>query len=233
MTRGELRPGMRLPSERALAARLSVSRVTVVRALARLRHEGLVHTRHGSGTFVATSDRLIDTVAARQDRAGPAAVAGADALDLRWATTAGPADLADVVHAAVRDALPAALRGDGATSGSLGGLTGLLAGYLTGSGLPTLPGQLTLTSGAMTGLGLVVDVSCPSTAGVSAAGRPAPPARPAGPPAGTPATWPACSGPAHPARSTSSPTAITRPAPPCRPRPGPPPPAPQPRAGWS
>jgi DNA-binding transcriptional MocR family regulator len=162
MARGELRPGMRLPSERALAARLSVSRVTVVRALARLRYEGLVHTRHGSGTFVATSDRMIDTVAARQDRSGPAAVAGADALDLRWATTAGPADLTGVVQAAVRDALPVALRGDGATSGSLGGLTELLAGYLTGSGLPTGPGQLTLTSGAMTGLGLVLDVAGPA-----------------------------------------------------------------------
>jgi DNA-binding transcriptional MocR family regulator len=162
MTRGELRPGMRLPSERALAARLSVSRVTVVRALARLRHEGLVHTRHGSGTFVATSDRLIDTIAARQDRSAPAVVAGADALDLRWATTAGPADLTGVVQAAVRDALPVALRGDGATSGSLGGLTELLAGYLTGSGLPTGPGQLTLTSGAMTGLGLVLDVAGPA-----------------------------------------------------------------------
>jgi DNA-binding transcriptional MocR family regulator len=162
MARGELRPGMRLPSERALAARLSVSRVTVVRALATLRYEGLVHTRHGSGTFVATSDRLIDTIAARQDRSGPAVVAGADALDLRWATTAGPADLTGVVQAAVRDALPVALRGDGATSGSLGGLTELLAGYLTGSGLPTGPGQLTLTSGAMTGLGLVLDVAGPA-----------------------------------------------------------------------
>ena len=162
MARGELRPGMRLPSERALAARLSVSRVTVVRALATLRYEGLVHTRHGSGTFVATSDRLIDTIAARQDRSGPAVVAGADALDLRWATTAGPADLTGVVQAAVRDALPVALRGDGAISGSLGGLTELLAGYLTGSGLPTGPGQLTLTSGAMTGLGLVLDVAGPA-----------------------------------------------------------------------
>ena len=162
MARGELRPGMRLPSERALAARLSVSRATVVRALARLRYEGLVHTRHGSGTFVATSDRLIDTVAARQDLPSPAAVAGPDALDLRWATTAGPADLAEVVQAAVRDALPVALRGDGATSGSLGGLTELLAGYLTRSGLPTGPGQLTLTSGAMTGLGLVLDVAGPA-----------------------------------------------------------------------
>src|SRR5215467_14462872 len=103
---GELRPGMRLPSERALAARLGVSRVTVVRALARLRLEGLVVTRHGSGSFVAATDRLLDAVAARP--AGPAhpTAAGADALDLRWATTAGPADLAPMVQAAIRDALP-------------------------------------------------------------------------------------------------------------------------------
>lgn len=161
MARGELRPGMRLPSERALSARLAVSRATVVRALAALRQEGLVRTRHGSGTYVATSDRLIDTVAARQDRPVPAAVPGADALDLRWATTAGPADLTEVVGDAVRDALPVALRGDGASSGSLGGLVERLAEYLSRSGLPTRPGQLTLTSGAMTGLGLVLDVAGP------------------------------------------------------------------------
>jgi DNA-binding transcriptional MocR family regulator len=39
---GQLRTGERLPSERVLAAQLKVSRVTVVRALARLRIEGLV-----------------------------------------------------------------------------------------------------------------------------------------------------------------------------------------------
>ena len=47
ITHGELRPGLRLPSERALASQLGVSRVTVVRALTRLRLEGLVVTRHG------------------------------------------------------------------------------------------------------------------------------------------------------------------------------------------
>ena len=86
---------------------------------------------------------------------------GADVLDLRWATTAGPADLVQVVQAAFRDALPAALRGDGATGASLDTLTELLAHYLTRSGLATRPAQLTLTSGAMTGLGLVLDVAGP------------------------------------------------------------------------
>ena len=158
---GELRPGMRLPSERALAARLNVSRVTVVRALTRLRLEGLVVTRHGSGTFVATTDRLLDTIAARPVRSPRPGEGAADLLDLRWATTAGPADLIQVVRAACHDALPAALHGDGTTGAGLDALTERLAHYLTRSGLATRPGQLTLTSGAMTGLRLVLDVAGP------------------------------------------------------------------------
>jgi DNA-binding transcriptional MocR family regulator len=158
---GELRPGMRLPSERALATRLNVSRVTVVRALTRLRLEGLVVTRHGSGTFVATTDRLLDTIATPPARSAHPGAGGVDILDLRWATTAGPADLVQVIQAACHDALPTALRGDGTTGASLDALTDLLAQYLTRSGLATRPAQLTLTSGAMTGLGLLLDVAGP------------------------------------------------------------------------
>jgi DNA-binding transcriptional MocR family regulator len=157
ITHGELRPGMRLPSERALADQLGVSRVTVVRALTRLRLEGLVVTRHGSGTFVAATDRLVDTIAARPAGLGPN---DNDALDLRWATTAGPADLIPAVQAAIRDALPAALPGDG-TTGENSTFTERLACYLTHTGLPTRPDQLTLTSGAMTALALVLDVAAP------------------------------------------------------------------------
>jgi DNA-binding transcriptional MocR family regulator len=159
ITQGELRPGERLPSERTLAEQLKVSRVTVVRALTRLRLEGLVATRHGSGTFVAATDRLLDTIAARSPQSWHPGVGGEAALDLRWATTAGPADLIPVVTAAVQEALPIALRGDGATGESLSTLTGLLADHLSQAGLATRPDQLTLTSGAMTGLGLVLDAA--------------------------------------------------------------------------
>ena len=158
---GEFRPGMRLPSERALAARLGVSRVTVVRALTRLRLEGLVVTRHGSGTFVATTDRLLDTIASHPALPSRPGEGAADLLDLRWATTAGPADMIQVVRAACHEALPTALHGDGTTGAGLDALTELLAHYLTRSGLATRPGQLTLTSGAMTGLRLVLDVAGP------------------------------------------------------------------------
>lgn len=50
---GELRPGDEVPSERALAAEYSVSRPTATRALELLRHEGLVHSIQGSGTYVS------------------------------------------------------------------------------------------------------------------------------------------------------------------------------------
>jgi GntR family transcriptional regulator / MocR family aminotransferase len=49
---GRLRAGEALPSSRALASRLEVSRNTVVEAFERLRAEGFLDTRVGSGTFV-------------------------------------------------------------------------------------------------------------------------------------------------------------------------------------
>lgn len=43
----------RMPGENAMAQRLSVSRPVLRQALARLREEGRIHTRKGSGNFVA------------------------------------------------------------------------------------------------------------------------------------------------------------------------------------
>ena len=50
---GELPPGTRLPSERALAEAAAVSRTTVVAAYNLLRADSLLETRHGLGTWVA------------------------------------------------------------------------------------------------------------------------------------------------------------------------------------
>jgi GntR family transcriptional repressor for pyruvate dehydrogenase complex len=49
---GQLKPGERLPSEGALAARYGVSRPVVREALARLRVRRLIETQNGTGTFV-------------------------------------------------------------------------------------------------------------------------------------------------------------------------------------
>ncbi len=49
---GDLRPGTRLPSERALASTLAVSRSTVVAALDHLKQIGYLDSASGSGTWV-------------------------------------------------------------------------------------------------------------------------------------------------------------------------------------
>ncbi len=56
---GVIRPGDALPSEREIAARADVSRVTVRKAVHDLVRSGLLVQRHGSGTFVAPrTDRV-------------------------------------------------------------------------------------------------------------------------------------------------------------------------------
>ncbi len=50
---GVYRSGSRLPSERDLSQRLRVSRPAVREAIGALQNEGMVVTRHGSGTYVA------------------------------------------------------------------------------------------------------------------------------------------------------------------------------------
>lgn len=52
---GQLRPGERLPSTRALAAELGISRLPAVYAFEQLLHEGYIEGRAGSGTYVKHS----------------------------------------------------------------------------------------------------------------------------------------------------------------------------------
>jgi GntR family transcriptional regulator / MocR family aminotransferase len=53
--RGDLRPGQRVPSSRALSAELNVSRITVIDSYSQLQAEGYFETRTGVGTSVSTS----------------------------------------------------------------------------------------------------------------------------------------------------------------------------------
>jgi len=56
---GELPSGEKLPTEHALAEHFTVSRSVVREAVARLKAEGLVEARQGSGTFVARQPRVL------------------------------------------------------------------------------------------------------------------------------------------------------------------------------
>jgi GntR family transcriptional regulator, N-acetylglucosamine utilization regulator len=55
--RGDLEPGQALPSERELAKLLTLSRVTIRKAISGLADDGLLTQRHGAGTFV--TDRIV------------------------------------------------------------------------------------------------------------------------------------------------------------------------------
>ncbi|WP_051865747.1 PLP-dependent aminotransferase family protein [Streptomyces griseus] len=151
---GRLPAGTRLPSERELARTLRLSRGTVVTALTRLRDDGWLHTRHGSGSVVRLPARLTErTTPWSLDRGG---ADGAD-LDLTLAVTAAPheAYLAALDRAAGRSA--ALLVDSGVATAGLPRLRELLAERYTRSGLSTRPEQILVTSGAQAALTLLVD----------------------------------------------------------------------------
>ncbi|MDA2810344.1 winged helix-turn-helix domain-containing protein [Nocardiopsis sp. RSe5-2] len=52
ITSGDLGPGGRLPSERALAQDLEAGRTTIRLVLMRLTTEGVIRSEHGRGYFV-------------------------------------------------------------------------------------------------------------------------------------------------------------------------------------
>jgi GntR family transcriptional regulator len=60
VARGAIKPGDALPSERDLAAKVDVSRVTVRKAVLHLVQDGVLVQRHGSGTFVAPQPHRVE-----------------------------------------------------------------------------------------------------------------------------------------------------------------------------
>lgn len=58
--RGEIKPGDRLPTEKVLGETFGVSRAVVREAIARLKADGLIVSRQGSGAFVADSPKSIN-----------------------------------------------------------------------------------------------------------------------------------------------------------------------------
>ena len=64
---GRLRPGQELPPIRALAEKLVINPNTVVRAYNELQREGVIESRHGSGTYVTEHiDRPASASSAQQ-----------------------------------------------------------------------------------------------------------------------------------------------------------------------
>jgi DNA-binding transcriptional MocR family regulator len=159
---GDVAAGTRLPPERPLAEALDVSRTTVVLAYGRLREQGLVESRQGSGTWVGrtTTSRL----ALRDERGRSFLVdsltrAAADepddtigfmgaclpgsglALDEEW--RAAEADLAELAA------------GTGYSPHGWPALRRAIAARFEERGLATSPDEILITTGAQQAIDLV------------------------------------------------------------------------------
>jgi DNA-binding transcriptional MocR family regulator len=150
---GRIPVGAPLPSEREIARHLEVSRGTVVSALATLREEGWVSTRHGSGSIVGLPARLTErTAPLSMDYGGDGVL-----LDMRAAVTAAPHHdyLAALRRATERCATT--LLDDGHAPAGLARLREAIAARYTATGLPTRPDQILISSGARAAMSLLID----------------------------------------------------------------------------
>ncbi|MEA5119181.1 MAG: PLP-dependent aminotransferase family protein [Propionicimonas sp.] len=143
---GTLAVGSRLPAERTLAAALGVSRTTVTAAYARLVDAGWATARQGSGTVVRLPQR--DRVLARP--AGPREV-----IDLRPAAGVAVPAVSSLVEQAL-EWLPKVLASPGYENAGALHLRERIAGWFEARGVPTVPGQIVVTPGALAGLAVVL-----------------------------------------------------------------------------
>jgi DNA-binding transcriptional MocR family regulator len=135
-----------LPAERRLAEELGVSRTTVTAAYERLRRDGYVASRRGSRSWVTLPGG---------HRAANDAVVPARGIDLRIAALPAPPMLDELVQAAVTE-LPRWLDHHGYDPLGLPPLREAIAARYTERGLPTRPGQVLVSNGAMHALDLVL-----------------------------------------------------------------------------
>ncbi|HYC96785.1 PLP-dependent aminotransferase family protein [Brevundimonas sp.] len=150
---GRLALNARLPGERRLAEALGVSRITVSAALDRLRAEGFVISRVGSGSFTA----LPPGPATRPDPLHQLEPSGL--IDM--ATAVAPAGAE--VHAAYAQALaslPAHLPGHGYGPVGVDSLRRAIAGAYDSMGLATPADAIVVTAGAQNAFALLLRALC-------------------------------------------------------------------------
>lgn len=145
---GRLPVGTRVPSERELAAALSVSRTTVSAAYDVLRGEGFLRSNRGAGSRVALPVALPRR---------PESVAAADdgILDLTVAALPAPAAIVDIVARAAQGIRPL-LADHGLHPLGLPVLRAEVARHLSARGLATSDDQVVVTAGALHGWDLVL-----------------------------------------------------------------------------
>ncbi|WAC63393.1 PLP-dependent aminotransferase family protein [Pseudoxanthomonas sp. SL93] len=150
---GRIPIGTRLPSERSVSDALGVSRNTATRAYADLIASGFATARQGSGTYAASPpdlrrahDHALHAMGSRQPAEGT--------IDLNCAAGAATPGVAAAYERALA-ALPACLGSDGYLPSGLPCLQARIAEEYARRGLPTMPGQIIVTSGALSAIAIV------------------------------------------------------------------------------
>ncbi|MEX0831724.1 MAG: PLP-dependent aminotransferase family protein [Nitriliruptoraceae bacterium] len=167
--RGEIPLGTVLPPERSLANELAVSRATVVAAYDRLKAEGWLESRQGSGTWVRTNDepdrKGVDAVATGRLFLGPSASQGLsgdaghpahdDLIELSVAAVMGSPVVTEAVTSLTADEINTLTAHHGYVPQGLRTLRDIVAANFSNDGLPTHPDQVIITTGAHQALSLV------------------------------------------------------------------------------
>jgi DNA-binding transcriptional MocR family regulator len=142
---GRLPIGAQLPSERALADALRVSRTTVTAAYTELREDGYLNARQG-----ARSTTALPVTAATAAPAGPVTV------NLAAATLAAPAAVAVRAFAEAAADVGPYLHDIGVELVGVPPLREALAERYSARGLPTDPDEIMVTTGALHAIGLIL-----------------------------------------------------------------------------
>ncbi|MFF8995384.1 PLP-dependent aminotransferase family protein [Streptomyces sp. NPDC014983] len=143
---GRVPVAARLPAERELALSLSVSRTTVAAAYEALRGEGFLESRRGAGSWTAVPAG--NPVPARGLEPLPPEALGS-MIDLGCASLPAPEPwLTRAVQGALEE-LPPYAHTHGDYPAGLPALRAMIAERYTARGIPTMPEQIMVTTGAM------------------------------------------------------------------------------------
>src|SRR3954465_15766666 len=143
---GRLPVGAQLPSERALADSLRVSRTTVTAAYTQLREDGYLNARRGARSTTALPISGGTAVAAQ-------APAKASLAEATLAAPVGP--MMDAFADAARDVMPY-LHDIGVELTGVTPLRQAIAERYCARGLPTEPDEILVTTGALQAIGLIL-----------------------------------------------------------------------------
>jgi DNA-binding transcriptional MocR family regulator len=150
---GRLAPGVRLPSERALAEALRLSRSTTTAAYEQLATDGLLARRRGSGSFLMLPPNArVSGPGSRMSRAGDAG----DTIDLSVACLPAIPGMITEALAEITPRLSHFTAGDGYRPYGIEELRAAIAERYVRRGVPTATDNILVTNGAQHGFDLVL-----------------------------------------------------------------------------